>query len=133
MLPATQGEGQNENLSLIQEAFSILAQGAPKVAKSLVQVATEGKSEIAKVQASQIILDRIGLHGRVDIGVTGTHLVGVVDAGEVASGAADTVRKRLDKLREQHALTKGADDGEGVVIVFPGSVVEDEQEEQETE
>ena len=129
MLPATQGEGQNENLSLIQEAFSILAQGAPKVAKSLVQVATEGKSEIAKVQASQIILDRIGLHGRVDIGVTGTHLVGVVDAGEVASGAADTVRKRLDKLREQHALTKGADeDGEGVVIVFPGSVVEDEKE-----
>ena len=55
-LPATQG-GPDD----IQSAWKILAGGAPVAAAALVHIAGEGKSEVARVQASQAILDRVGL------------------------------------------------------------------------
>jgi hypothetical protein len=45
----------------IQTAWKILAGGAPVAAAALVDIAENGKSEIARVQASQAVLDRVGL------------------------------------------------------------------------
>jgi hypothetical protein len=55
-LPAKQG-GPDD----IQTAWKILAGGAPIAAAALVDIADHGKSEVARVQASQAILDRVGL------------------------------------------------------------------------
>lgn len=45
----------------IQTAWKILAGGSPVAAAALVDIADHGKSEIARVQASTAILDRVGL------------------------------------------------------------------------
>lgn len=45
----------------IQTAWKILAGGAPVAAAALVDIAENGKSEVAKVQAAQAVLDRVGL------------------------------------------------------------------------
>lgn len=45
----------------IQTAWKILAGGSPVAAAALVHIAEHGKSEIARVQASQAVLDRVGL------------------------------------------------------------------------
>jgi hypothetical protein len=45
----------------VQTAWRILAGGAPTAAAALVDIADHGKSELARVQASQAILDRVGL------------------------------------------------------------------------
>jgi hypothetical protein len=45
----------------IQTAWKILAGGAPVAAAALVDIAENGKSEIARVTASTAILDRVGL------------------------------------------------------------------------
>lgn len=45
----------------IQQAWKILAGGSPVAAAALVEVAAHGKSEVARVQASTAILDRVGL------------------------------------------------------------------------
>jgi hypothetical protein len=45
----------------IQDAWRVLAGGAPVAAAALVDIAEHGKSEVARVQASTAILDRVGL------------------------------------------------------------------------
>lgn len=45
----------------IQTAWKILAGGSPVAAAALVEIAEHGKSELARVQASTAILDRVGL------------------------------------------------------------------------
>jgi hypothetical protein len=45
----------------IQTAWKILAGGAPVAAAALVDIAENGKSELARVQASTAVLDRVGL------------------------------------------------------------------------
>jgi hypothetical protein len=45
----------------IQTAWKLLAGGAPTAANALVHIAEHGKSELARVQASTAILDRVGL------------------------------------------------------------------------
>lgn len=56
--PQTAAKGGPEE---IQDAWRILAGGAPTAAAALVDIATYGKSEVARVQASTAILDRVGL------------------------------------------------------------------------
>lgn len=45
----------------IQTAWKLLAGGAPVAAAALVDIAENGKSELARVQASTAVLDRVGL------------------------------------------------------------------------
>jgi hypothetical protein len=45
----------------VQTAWKILAGGAPVAAAALVDVAENGKSEVARVQAASAVLDRVGL------------------------------------------------------------------------
>lgn len=58
--PVAKGD-QASAISAVRNAWSILAHGAPTAADALVAIAENGKSEIARVQASQAILDRVGL------------------------------------------------------------------------
>jgi len=45
----------------IQSAWGILAKGSPAAATALVDIAENGKSEVARVQAATAVLDRVGL------------------------------------------------------------------------
>lgn len=112
----------------VRDAFNILAAGASGVAESLLDVAKNGKSEMARMYAAQAVLDRIGLPARVDVGLTATHLVGVVPTGTGA--AVDTVKTRLAQLRQQQmqAEIETDVDEDGVVVQFPNMMIEGEVE-----
>jgi len=45
----------------VRTAWQLLAGGAPAAANALIDIAENGKSEVARVQASTAILDRVGL------------------------------------------------------------------------
>lgn len=124
---SAQGGEESPLIAYVRSAFTILAQGAPQVAESLLKVATEGKSEKARVDASIAIMDRIGMHPRVDIGITGTHLIGVVE-DDAPKVAVDTVRARLALLREQAGNPMPVEDN---VVPFPTMIVAGEVEDED--
>jgi hypothetical protein len=108
----------------IQTAWKILAGGAPVAAAALVDIAENGKSEIARVQASQAVLDRVGLatpKERPSVHFT----VIPKEYDEVGIGAAklspaEVVRGRLKKLG---IAMKGGDGPAGAG--HPGDVMDD--------
>jgi hypothetical protein len=86
----------------IQTAWKILAGGAPVAAAALVDIAENGKSEIARVQASQAVLDRVGLATPKERPSVTFHVV-PKEFNEVGIGAqqlspAEVIRGRLKKL-----------------------------------
>lgn len=103
--------------SSVREAFSILASGAPDVARSLVDLATGAKSELVRVQAATAVLSRVGLPEKVDVGITATHLVGDLDTN-ISGTAAEMVRARLRLLQSAAAEAE----------VLEGEVVSDPEE-----
>lgn len=95
--PVKQGGPQD-----IQTAWKILAGGAPVAAAALVDIAEHGKSEIARVQASQAVLDRVGLATPKERPSVTFHVV-PKEFNEVGIGAqqlspAEVIRGRLKKL-----------------------------------
>jgi hypothetical protein len=98
-LPAVQGGPED-----IQTAWRLLAGGAPVAAAALVDIAEHGKSELARVQASTAILDRVGLATPKE---RPTVIFPVIpeEFGKIGIGAeqispAEVVRSRLKKLAE---------------------------------
>lgn len=134
MLPEKADHASNE-YEPIKRAFDVLKDGAEEVSKSLVDIAVNGKSEMARMYAAQAVLDRIGLPAKVDVGVTAVHLHGGIDGGPTGT-AVDAVANRLKMLGEQHRQILGQDgqdagaerapDGEGVILRFPGGDIEGE-------
>lgn len=88
-------------LSDIQKAWRILAKGAPAVATALVDIATNGTSEYARVTAAMGVLDRIGLGPQLEIGISSTQLLGTADDTDGQPRAVDAVRARLRLLKSQ--------------------------------
>lgn len=109
----------------IQTAWKILAGGAPVAAAALVDIAENGKSELARVQASQAVLDRVGLatpKERPSVHFT----VIPKEYDEVGIGAAklspaEVVRGRLKKLGS--AMKGGGHAGQ-----HPGDVLDGDAE-----
>lgn len=104
----------------IQTAWKILAGGAPVAAAALVDIAENGKSEIARVQASQAVLDRVGLATPKERPSVTFHVV-PKEFNEVGIGAqqlspAEVIRGRLKKLGA--AMSGGVDAG------HPGDVMD---------
>jgi hypothetical protein len=117
-IPAKQGGPQD-----IQTAWKILAGGAPVAAAALVDIAEHGKSELARVQASQAVLDRVGLATPKERPSVTFHVV-PKEFNEVGIGAqqlspAEVIRGRLKKLGLAMA---GGQHGEG----HPGDVMDGE-------
>lgn len=54
----------------VQEAFRILAGGSVNAAIALLDVIDHSESDAARVQASQALLDRVGLSARQQLSVT---------------------------------------------------------------
>lgn len=115
-LPAKQG-GPGD----IQTAWKILAGGAPVAAAALVDIAENGKSELARVQASQAVLDRVGLatpkerpsvHFTVIPKEYEEHGIGAQQLSP-----AEVIRSRLDKLGKAMA-------GLPVGSAHPGDVLD---------
>lgn len=119
--PVKQGGPQD-----IQTAWKILAGGAPVAAAALVDIAENGKSEIARVQASQAVLDRVGLATPKERPSVTFHVV-PKEFNEVGIGAqqlspAEVIRGRLKKLGSSMKGLPGAD---GLPAGHPGDVMED--------
>lgn len=105
----------------VKSAFEIMAAGAPAMAESLVNLGSKAKSEMVRMMAATAVMDRIGLPGKVDVGITAVHLHG----GEVEQreDPAVVVAKRLKLLQQYHEQSNVI---EGEVLPFP---VPDEEEE----
>lgn len=110
----------------IQTAWKILAGGAPVAAAALVDIAENGKSELARVQASQAVLDRVGLATPKERPSVTFHVVpkefNEVGIGAQQLGPAEIIRGRLEKLgKAMKGLASGTghpgdvDDGEAAV------------------
>lgn len=100
----------------IQTAWKILAGGAPIAAAALVDIAENGKSEIARVQASNAVLDRVGLATPKERPQV-TFAVVPKEFNEVGIGAqmlspAEVIRGRLKKLGS--AMKDGVHTGNGM-------------------
>ena len=79
----------------VRTAWALLAGGAPTAANALVQIAAEGKSELARVQASNAILDRVGLAPVKEVKFS----VMPSEHNEAAQiPAAEVIRNRLKQL-----------------------------------
>lgn len=93
----------------IQDAWRLLAGGAPIAANALIDIAENGKSEVARVQASTAILDRVGLAPPKEI-----HFRVVPQEydqkGDVLQlSPAEIIRNRLAELKgPTQALVSGA-------------------------
>lgn len=123
MTAELQHEEPNQGVNYVRDAWNILAEGAPNVAASLVNVAVNGRSEVARVAAAQAVLDRVGLPAKVDVGITATHLVGIV-ADTSGASQSPKVIERLAQIRAaqlaaaaDHAA-KG-DTTDAVIVQFP--------------
>lgn len=60
-------EDPSKAIESVRSAWMILANGAPKAAKALVDIAENGKSEMARVLASNAVLDRVGIPAKQEI------------------------------------------------------------------
>ncbi|HEX8321578.1 hypothetical protein [Longimicrobium sp.] len=121
--PAVQGGPEH-----IQTAWKVLAGGAPVAASALVDIAENGKSEVARVQAATAILDRVGLappkevHFRVvpqeaeDYGLT-TQL-----------SPAEVIRKRLKDLKGPTQALMSSAEQTGAMADALGLLDDDEGE-----
>lgn len=108
----------------VKSAFEIMAAGAPAMAESLVNLGTKAKSEMVRMMAATAVMDRIGLPGKVDVGITAVHLHG----GEVEQreDPAVVVAKRLELLQQYHQQ-QAASVIEGEVIPFPEQEATEEE------
>lgn len=101
----------------IQTAWRILAGGAPVAAAALVDIAENGKSELARVQASNAVLDRVGLATPKER--PSVHFAVIpAEYGQAGIGAqqlspAEVVRSRLKKLGAAMAGLPAVGGGDG--------------------
>jgi hypothetical protein len=96
----------------IQRGWAIMAGGAERMAKVLLNLAEHSKSDYVKVQAAVAVLDRVGLTGQPDISI---NVLGDANIAEQQETATKLVIARLDALA-------AADQ------VIDGSVVQDDAE-----
>ncbi len=107
--PDANGYGGPEH---IQSAWRRLAGGAQIAANALIDVAQNSDSDLARVQASQAILNRVGLQTNTDINVR------VIPSEYDPIGPADShisptvlIRERLNALRAASQETGEDEDG----------------------
>lgn len=109
----------------IQNAWKILANGAPAAAAALVEIATYGESEAARNQASMAILDRVGLGAKPELTVR--VVPAEYDDRHTSDGGlspGEIVRKRLLELRQatqEEAERKAQEESE----IYEAVLVED--------
>lgn len=108
--PPPMGDGVSGGPDDVQTAWRLLAGGAPTAANALVGIAKYGRSEVARVQASTAILDRVGLAPPKEV----HHRVVPVEfdsKGDVQQlSPAEVIRNRLAELKgPTQALVSGAE------------------------
>lgn len=90
----------------VRSAWMILANGAPKAADALVDIAENGKSEMARVLAANAVLDRVGIPARQEISFRVTPEMGG-ETGTVLT-PSEIIRNKLAEIREStKAITAG--------------------------
>jgi hypothetical protein len=104
----------------IKTAWKILAGGAPIAAAALVDIAEHGKSEVARVQASQAVLDRVGLATPKERPSIHFQVI-PKEYDEIGIGAqqlspAEVVRSRLKKLKGAMAGLPAGEEHPGKVL-----------------
>lgn len=92
--PVPKGDNSPE-INSVRSAWKILAHGAPTAAEALVDIAENGKSEMARVLASQAVLDRVGLAPPKEV-----HFRVMPESGNETIGLspAEVIRNKLAAL-----------------------------------
>lgn len=92
-------------ISAVRSAWSILAHGAPVAAEALVDIAENGKSEMARTMAAQAVLDRVGIAPKAELNIRVTP---DFDSATTQLSPAEVIRNRLKAL----AAPPQVDDGQ---------------------
>ena len=100
----------------IQRAWAVMAGGSTRMAKVLLTLAENSKSDYVKVQAAVAVLDRVGLTGTPDIAI---NVLGDANVAEQQESATKLVLARLD------ALTAGGQIIDGTIVEVDPPDVED--------
>lgn len=90
----------------IQQAWRELAGGSPRAARVLMDVAENGRSEIARVTAASRWLSIVGLGEKSEVN-TNIHVIPpefTEDEGDNGIPVSTQIRKRLDEQRAEHDL-----------------------------
>jgi hypothetical protein len=98
----------------LQNAWQILAGGAPSCARALVHIATEGRVEAAQVAAAKTVLEMMGFNAGNDVNVRllpqAYDSSAPTDLGAIS--AADRVRARMKELRGKTVVDADPDYGQ---------------------
>lgn len=89
----------------VQEAFRILAAGAPSAARALIEVIEESDSDTARVTAATALLDRMGISARQQLDVR--HVVPDDFREKTALEEVDssiTIKRRLLELKSAQQI-----------------------------
>jgi len=89
----------------IQRGWAIMAGGAERMAKVLLNLAEHSKSDYVKVQAAVAVLDRVGLTGQPDISI---NVLGDANIAEQQETATKLVIARLDALAAADQVIDGS-------------------------
>lgn len=109
----------------IQTAWQLLAGGAPKAAKALIAIASHGKSEIARVQASSAILDRVGLIGKPEVQIAVVPQQFLEQGASSPESLVEIVRKRLEVLATPTVID---DPYAPLDVILDGEIVSDDDD-----
>lgn len=84
----------------IQDAWRVLAGGAPHASRALVHIAKRGRSEAARVAASKTILEMVGFGGRdvIPVRVVPAEFDPTATGDDGRTPAAQIVRERMAQL-----------------------------------
>lgn len=86
--------------SILLSSYARLMVGSENAVNALIEIVSGGRSEMARVQAAKELLDRAGLvqdqHVHLHVPTKG--------AAEARGGALETLRKRLDSVKERLEL-----------------------------
>lgn len=109
----------------IQDAWRVLAGGAPVAARTLVHISKRGHSEAARVAASKTVLEMVGFGGRdvVPVRIVPSELDPSATAADGRIPASQVIRDRMAQLT---APAYVPDDGDDMVI--DAVIVEEDQD-----
>lgn len=105
-------EDFGKSVESIRSAWAILAGGSPIAAQALVDIAAHGKSEMARVLASNAVLDRVGIAPKQEMTF---RVIPTGDDGITQQlSPAQVIRNRLAEVKA-NTLALSATAGEPVV------------------
>jgi len=92
--------------NILLGAYANIVEGSQKAVDALLDVAENGRSEMARVQAAKELLDRAGLTADVNVNV---RISAEVDAGAILRERLETMSTKIETVEVEVIEVEGVD------------------------